>query len=165
VAEADALARLAGARSRLEPLGPLIVVAVGYATLDLDEAQRGADATVENDAVRAAADDPLLGARSRIVLAASGPWIVLLEPSTEGRVAASLARYGPGPMAEYLAPVKERAGVVARAGSLGIVLSPPAEGPLGRQRLVLGDARWGPHLLLLDEDRRSAYQPPAATIG
>ena len=45
-------------------------------------------------------EDTLLGARAT---ASDDPRIVLLEPSTEGRLAATLARHGEGPAALYLA--------------------------------------------------------------
>lgn len=158
--EAEALARLATARAGLEPLGDVTVVALGYATLDLDEAEAEAKATIAPEEVKAAPDDVLLGARCRIIITRRGPWIVLLEPSTEGRLAASLARYGQGPVAEYLAATD---GAEPDAAA-GIVLSRPAPGPLGTSRLVLGGPPWGPHLVLVDEDPRGAPAPPAATI-
>jgi hypothetical protein len=164
VTDAEALARLAAARARLEPLGELTVVALGYAILDLDQAEADANATIAHDGARPAPDDALLGARCRIVVTPSGPWIVLLEPSTEGRLAASLARYGQVPIVEYLAPTTHGAGTVAAASSSGIALSPPTGGPLGLERLVLGNPPWGPHLILVDEDPRGALQPPTATI-
>jgi hypothetical protein len=110
--------------------------------------------------VRPAADDALLGARCRLVVTRSGPWIVLLEPSTEGRLAASLARWGQGPVVEYLATA---GGVASDAGG-GIALSRPAPGPLGMSRLVLGGPAWGPHVVLVDGDARGAPEPPPATI-
>ena len=132
------------------------MVAVGHATLDLDQA-------VAQPNIGNAADEPLLGARCRIVYSTTGPWVLLLEPSTEGRLAASLARYGQVPVAEYLTIATHDETTVA-AASAGIALSPPAVGPLGNERLVLGNRPWGPHLILLEEDPRGAPQPPAATI-
>ena len=168
--EAAALARLAAARASLDALdapdapGRLTVVARGYATLDLDEAQTNATRSITHHEVRSAADDTLLGARCRIVVTVDGPWIVLLEPSTEGRLAASLARHGPGPVVEYLAPAAPGEEAVAAAARARIPLSPPAGGPLGKERLVLGNPAWGPHLILLDEPPAGAPGPPPATI-
>src|SRR2546423_8401422 len=82
--EAAALERLAAARASLDALdardalGHLTVVARGYATLDLDEAQAHATQSVAHDEVRSAADDTLLGARCRVVVTVGRPWIVLL---------------------------------------------------------------------------------------
>jgi hypothetical protein len=67
--------------------------------------------------------------------------LVLVEPNTEGRMAASLARRGEGPVAAW----------VTAPPPAGVRLSSPAEGPFGRERLVLGGALDGPHVLLIDE--------------
>jgi hypothetical protein len=164
VTEAAGLARLAAARARLDALGHVTVVARGYATVDLDAAA-GASATIAGDSLRSAPDDTLLGARCRIVVTVDGPWIVLLEPVTEGRLAASLARHGQGPVVEYLALTVPRGETtVAAAARAAIALSPPAGGPFGPERLVLGDPASGPHLILLDEPPAGAPGPPPATI-
>ena len=162
--EADALARLAAARAGLDALGPLTVVARGYAGLDLDQDEAEATGTIAHDGVRPAPDDTLLGARCRIVLTLDGPWLVLLEPANEGRLAASLARYGQVPIVEYLALTTRAEDTVAVAARAAIALSPPAGGPLGRERLVLGGLAWGPHLILLEEPPPGAPGPAAATI-
>jgi hypothetical protein len=159
-----ALDRIALARSRLEPLGPLTVIALGYATLDLDQAEIDAIATIAHDGVRPAADDTLLGARCRIIVAITGPLIVLLEPATEGRLAASLARYGQVPVVEYVATRMNGPDIVAAATIAHITLSRPAAGPLGRERLVLGNPPWGPHVVLLEDRGHRAPGPPPATI-
>jgi hypothetical protein len=114
--------------------------------------------------VTPAPDDTLLGARCLVVVPVEGPLIVLLEPSTEGLLAASLARYGEGPAVAYLAPVPRDADVVARAAPVGVRLSPVSDGPLGPSRLVLAGRRWRPHLILVEQRDRGAPQPPAATI-
>ncbi len=77
----------------------------------------------------------------------NGPELVLLEPSTEGRIAASLARFGEGPAALYIAPS------VVRAGALTGRPSAPTAGPFGRQHLVVGGPVEGPHLVLVDGNR------------
>lgn len=99
------------------PNGLAILVAVGWATVDLERA--AADAGVEPKRRRELAPDRALGARA--VLLASGP-VVLLEPDTEGRIAASLARFGEGPAAIYLAAAD--GGIPGR----GV---PPSSGPFG----------------------------------
>jgi hypothetical protein len=115
----------------------------GWATVDLDRAE----SNVPGSRSREAADDELLGAHCRWLDLADGHAALLLEPSTEGRLAASLARFGEGPIALYLCA---EAGAPERAIAAGFVLSAEAGGPLGPQRLVLGGSRWGPHVLLVD---------------
>lgn len=111
-------------------------------------------------------DDAHLGAYSRLVVeleppeasplpgpareAMAGATVaVLLEPSTEGPLAATLARHGEGIVARYL--VVSADGVDA-ARAAGFALSSTEAGPLGRQRLVFGGSRFGPHLLLVDAE-------------
>jgi GNAT superfamily N-acetyltransferase len=96
--------------------------------------------------VEGAPDDPLLGARARLLSFPEGPDLLLLEPSTEGLLAASLARFGEGSLALYLlvAPA-----AVAAAVAAGFRLSEAADGPLGREHRVIGGPRWGPHLMLV----------------
>jgi len=127
------------------------VRAVGWATVDADRAEGelraalaiGAGATVElPHAV-------LLGARCwRLPLDGDRPAILILEPDTEGRLAASLARMGEGPVAAWLAPGFDDRRLRDRASLVGLILSPIAAGPFGPERLVLGGPAWGPHLLL-----------------
>jgi hypothetical protein len=129
----------------------------GWATVELDRAEREVREalTALGDArVEERPDDDLLGARCRILRYDGDRDMLLLEPSTEGRLAASLARYGEGSVALYLFGAPGAAGRLAEAG---LVLSGAAPGPLGGQRLVLAGRAWGPHLLLVDE--------PATTIG
>jgi hypothetical protein len=150
-------------------LGPVDEVAIGWATVELDRAVAdllraapsspvGGAATVPRAVDRAvtAADDTLLGARGRLLAGrAASPSIVVLEPSTEGRLAASLARYGEGPIALFLRvprPALERLRAVAAAS--GISLSRPAPGPFGAAVLVLDGPPWGPHLVVTEADRR-----------
>ncbi|HET9521214.1 MAG TPA: hypothetical protein VFO73_09235, partial [Candidatus Limnocylindrales bacterium] len=127
------------------------VVAEIWATVDLDRALRELGAPGER-----LADDPLLGAAIRLVRREGGPTIALAEPITEGRLAASLARFGEGSAGRY---VVARDGLVGAARELarrGVRLSRPAEGPFGLSVLVLGGPVAGPHLVLVD--------PAAGTI-
>ncbi|HKG57228.1 MAG TPA: hypothetical protein VKA85_08270 [Candidatus Limnocylindrales bacterium] len=150
--------RLRTERRRLDALGvSLRTVAVGYATVDLDEAEAQLRLTLGARGVRAGADDALLGARTRIVETTDGALLVLLEPCTEGRLAASLARFGHGAVVEYLEVADEGTDVAAAAALAGIRLSAPAHGPFGPSRLVVGGRAWGPHVVLVD-------RPGAATI-
>ena len=50
------------------------------------------------------ADDEVLGARGVLVRPPAEPPLVIVEPSTEGRLAAALARHGEGDAGTYVAP-------------------------------------------------------------
>ena len=119
------------------------VRAVAWATVDRDRALPEIAARWPSlPAFTPLPDDVLLGASA---LGTTGPAVgeirlVLVEPNTEGRMAASLARRGEGPVAVW----------VAAPPPAGTRLSSPGEGPFGRERLVLGGALDGPHVLLLD---------------
>jgi ribosomal protein S18 acetylase RimI-like enzyme len=131
----------------------------GWATVELDRAER----EVPELAARGPAwaqprpDDPLLGARCRILQFRGDFDILLLEPSTEGRLAASLVRFGEGTVALYLLA---GADAFRRARAAGFALSGSAEGPLGQERAVTGGPAWGPHLLLVAAERPPADPPP-----
>ncbi len=74
------------------------------------------------------------------------PAIVLLEPDTEGRLAATLAKFGEGVGAVYLAPrPTDPPGRIEPAR-----LGRPTSGPLGSGRVVLSRPAWGPHVIVLD---------------
>ncbi len=88
----------------------------------------------------------------------AGHEVLLLEPSTEGLLAASLARFGEGALALYLVIGADG---VAGAAAAGIGLSGEAAGPLGRQRRVTAGPRWGPHLIVAT----GAGAAPPATIA
>jgi hypothetical protein len=92
------------------------LVGVGWSTVDGDRA--AAELGLE---VADAAGDAALGASSRIGATADGLTIVLLEPSTEGRLSASLARLGEGPVATWWD---------VDSGD-GLDLAPDADGPFG----------------------------------
>ena len=76
---------------------------LGRATVDLDCAIRelATEAGLDPLLVRPAPDDEALGAFARRLDLADGV-LVILEPRTEGRLAAALARYGEGPVVIYL---------------------------------------------------------------
>ena len=144
-------------------LGPVDGLAVGWATVDLDRA--AAEASPGRSTVPLP-DDDLLGARCLAAEApaheptADTPALVLLEPSTEGRLAASLARHGEGPIAVYLlvpARTIDRLRVVAPAS--GVHLSRPAAGPFGRAVLVLDGPPSGPHLIVAEAAARGTIGP------
>jgi hypothetical protein len=89
--------------------------------------------------------DPLLGARAGHAADVVG--LVLLEPSTEGRLAATLARHGEGPAAIYLRTASAPADLRAR----GLVLSSIEAGPFGPEAVVVGRSRFGPHVIVVFE--------------
>ncbi len=126
------------------------VLAVIWATVDAERVVAG----IGLPAVELA-EDPLLGAAVRLVRPPEGEPIALLEPRTEGRIAATLARAGEGPAGRYVVAEGGLAGVSARASASGIVLSRTEEGPFGPSVLVLGVVT-DPHLVLVDR--------PAGTI-
>jgi hypothetical protein len=133
----------------LAALGP-VRATTGWATIELDRAERELTGGPTGRAVRSRRDAPadaLLGARCRIVSVADAREIVLLEPSTEGLLAAALARHGEGSLALYLS-VGE--GSAAGARRAGVALSRLAVGPLGQERRVLVGPRDGPFILLVD---------------
>ncbi len=96
------------AKPALAELPPIVLAGVGWATVELDRAESELAEWLAGEAPDPADDaaDPILGARARLRLADGlpGEEIVLLEPSTEGRVAASLVRDGEGPCALYVHP-------------------------------------------------------------
>ena len=144
----------------LDPAPPAILVAVGWATVELDRAEQelepwlGPVAAADRAGTATGRDvaEPLLGAVARVRGAPDlpGARLVLLEPVTEGRLAASLARDGEGPCALYLTTRHgPGAGGVSGRDGRG-AFSGPAVGPLGPARLALGGPVAGPHLLLLE---------------
>lgn len=141
----DALAQLLPAGR--EP----VVLAIIWATVDAERVLTG----IGLPGV-AVPDDRLLGATVRLVHPLAGDPIAFLEPLTEGRIAATLAHAGEGPAGRYVAAADGLASVSALAKAAGVALSREDDGPFGRSVLVLGGAKAGPHLVLVDR--------PAGTI-
>ena len=106
-------------------------VAIGWATVDVDRAARGFGVTI-----REAEPDLLLGAHCWIAGGASDP-LVILEPSTEGRLAATLARHDEGPHVAWF-----------EGEAAGNDASPWTPGPFGLERLRPGPSH-GPHRLVV----------------
>ncbi len=155
-------------RVRLEQVATVAAprsVAIGWATVDLDRAEIELAERLAHHGrpvVRAATADDALGAKCRLLAFGPGPGVPLPAPSTAGRLAAALARFGEAALALYLVV---DTGMIDAVRREGVVLSAPGDGPLGRQRLVLGGSRWGPHLLLVAEVRnRSATGPQAEPV-
>lgn len=124
------------------------IVAVGWATVELDRAATElAPLLVPGTAFAEATACEHLGARCRIGRvrpgAAPAEVVVLLEPSTEGRLAATLARHDEGWQVSW-----EAADTAADPSSdLGLSVERP--GPLGLERLVLGGPVAGSHRLVV----------------
>jgi hypothetical protein len=98
-----------------------------------------------------AVEDPHLGARVLVLPAAEdGAPVALAEPSTEGRLAATLARHGEGPAGRYVLAPAGLDAVRTLAAAAGISISRPAIGPFGSSVLVLAGRVAGPHLILVD---------------
>lgn len=157
-AAAVVLRRLVGPRGNPD--------ALGWATVDLDRAgAEFVDAIDEYELViRAVPDEPLLGARCRLVTFGQAKAVILLEPATEGAIAASLARFGEGYVATWIRVAATRFDdLVERARGEGLRFSAEAMGPIGRERLVVGGPRWGPHVLVA-ELAPASPSPEAATI-
>jgi hypothetical protein len=122
-----------GALDRAGPGTPALT-GVGWATVDTDR-------TLEELGGRAGLDfgapveEPALGATARVAWLGSVA-ITILEPVTEGRLAAALARRGEGIVCLYLT---------------GEALSGGRPTSLGRPgRLLPHDRPWGPFVVLLD---------------
>ncbi len=147
---------------------PLALVGVAWSTVELDRAEAELDPwLLAPDGARGdgdAPEDPHLGAsaRRRRTAALPGGTLVLAEPSTEGRLAASLARDGEGPCALFLAPSAGLAAWVADARRRGVQVSARRPGPMGSAVLLPGRSVAGPHLLIVEA---VAMPPGPSTIA
>lgn len=127
-------------------------IAVGWATVELDRAAAELAASFGFGAgqFQGATRSMLLGCASRVgpgVLPECGS-LALVEPDTEGRLAASLARLGEGPSVIWLRADDPTTAIEAlRAG--GVVVSAERDGPFGPERLVVDGPVHGPHRLLV----------------
>ena len=141
------------------------IVGIGWATVDLDRAaaQFSASLCLPANVWLPAHRDAQLGAEARLgpSLGQDRPRLILLEPDTEGRLAASLARLGEGVAVVYLVGDDSRnPGQRGEDGGTGgattrSALSTRQPGPLGPARLVLGGPAWGPHVIVVDDQLES----------
>jgi hypothetical protein len=120
------------------PSGAGRLIAVGWGTVETERAiGELADALgIASTSFRAADGSAALGASCFV---AETPLdgdigLAVLEPATEGRIAAALARWDEGPLVAWYATEAETRG---------------ARGPFGAERIVAGDALTGPHRLLV----------------
>ena len=128
-------------------------IAVGWATVELDRAasELGAALGVSSDPFVEATGTLVLGGRCRVatdVLPAMTS-LVLLEPDTEGRLAATLARHGEGPAAIWF-EVENLADAIGAVRASGIAASRAQAGPFGPEQLLLDGPIHGPHRLLVE---------------
>jgi hypothetical protein len=114
----------------------------GWATVDLDRAEGDLRDLIAADGVfRDAPRSGVLGARCRRARAAHGDWIVLLEPDTEGRLAAFLARNGEGWAATWVHS--------DAAGANEAATGRPLDGPFGPEALAADQPGTGRSLLVV----------------
>jgi hypothetical protein len=128
-------------RAGAVPVDPSIVhlrlAGLGWATVDRERAQAELEALLAGEPRAPAVGpwaqlerDAALGARGWLRDPAQGstlPALAVLEPDTEGRIAAFLARFGEGVAVIYL-----------------------GDGSPGPGRLVRGGPSWGPHVIVLE---------------
>jgi len=119
------------------------LIGIGWATVDLDRAARelAREAGLDRSRVRPAPDDEALGAVAGRLDVKDGA-LILLEPRTEGRLAAALARHGEGPVAAYL-----DTDAMPMASVRGALLAPRPDPLGGQSRLVRPARAWGPFVL------------------
>jgi hypothetical protein len=122
-------------------VGPAEIVP-GWATVEIERAL-GLGRRSEPDR-----RDGLLGAAAAVLTTSGGRPVVLLEPTTEGPLAAALARHGEGWLVAYLLPLS--ADAAGRLDEAGYRLSAAGLGPFGEQRRLLLGRRDGPFILLVD---------------
>lgn len=128
-------------------------LAIGWATVDVDRAASElADLLEPGARFGDAPASVLLGARCRVGPAAgdTGLRIVLLEPDTEGRLAATLARAGEGWAATWTRTAEPAPSAPGAPLTGSAAVSAARPGPLGRERLLLGGSLAGPHRLVVE---------------
>jgi len=153
----------------------LVLVGLGWSTVDLDRAESDLEMWLADGAGSPAPDgvpdpaDPHLGARARIRGSAGlpGEWLVLLEPSTEGRAAAALARDGEGPCALYLWPPGGLPAWLLATGAQGVTVTGTTRpgGPFGDQVLLAGPPPAGPHVIVVGDRTPAPLAGGASTIA
>ncbi len=126
------------------------ILAVGWATVELDRAGiELASVLLPGTSFQPGRPSEHLGARCRLGWVAPAfvgdlaAIVVLLEASTEGRLAATLARHGEGWCATWQSSA-------ASDESAGARLSVVKNGPIGLERLFLGDPVSGSHRLVVE---------------
>jgi hypothetical protein len=95
------------------------------------------------------AEDPLLGASVHLIEPPGEVPIAILEPTTEGGIAAALARHGEGPAGTYVAWNQS-------LDDVGEPLTRSDTGPFGAAAIAAAFPAWGPFMVLVER--------PAGTI-
>jgi hypothetical protein len=133
----------------------LQLAAIGWVTVELERAADELaglfrDAGLPEPTWSPGTRDELLGATAWVGTpprsadrSGEYPLLVVLEPDTEGRVAATLTRSAEGVGAVYVSRARGASIDPSRLGR-------PSPGPLGAARLVLARPTWGPHVVVLD---------------
>lgn len=147
------------------------LVGVAWSTVELDRAETElGNWLTGSDPAAALADgaDAHLGARTRVrrTHALPGGRIVLAEPSTEGRLAASLARDGEGPCALYVAPAGGLEAWLgeARGNGLSTRAARRLDGPFGASVLLPPGSPAGPFILVVEGPPGGSSGPVPGTI-
>jgi len=121
-------------------------IALGWATVDLDRAaaELATELGLAAAAFLPAADSIVLGARCRVADAVlpGGAALAILEPRTEGLLAAALARHSEGPSVTWVSSSDADSQPVASVRS----------GPFGPERLQPGASPRGPFVLLIEDE-------------
>lgn len=120
------------------------LLAVAWATVELDRAAEELAAALPGCRFMPGPADPVLGAATLMEIAepVGRPRFVLVEPSTESLLAATLARFGEGPVGCWVAldPASPSASAIAGTGHVG---------PFGPERRAAVPGRFGPHLIVV----------------
>ncbi|MBA2380619.1 MAG: hypothetical protein H0V73_00780 [Chloroflexi bacterium] len=133
---------------RRRDVPPPGTIAEIHATVDLERTLT--DLGLAAPDASAFVTDDLLGARILVVERPAGPPLALAEPSTEGRLAATLARHGEGPAGWYVRTWAPLAELRHQARTGGLAVSRTGDGPFGRQVLALDGIPFGRHLILVE---------------
>ena len=139
---------------------------LGWGTVELDRAEDELSMWLGPRVAGEDLGDEQLLARARLHGSGGlpGAWTALLEPSSEGRVAAALARDGEGPIALYLRPAAGLGGWLERAKASDVTTGARRAGPFGDQ-VVLPGAVTGPHLVVTEGRDPVSAAPAAGTIA
>ena len=118
------------------------LVAVGWATVETERAigELALALGIAEADFRPAQGSTALGASCLVVDVPlpEGVALAVIEPATEGRIAAGLARWDEGPLVAWY-----------EAATPASDAPPGIPGPFGPERLVAGDPLTGPHRLLV----------------
>lgn len=143
---------LAAAGTPMSQVSGARPIAIGWATVELDRAAAdlGAAFGLKPESFEPAPRSAALGCACRVAIGilAHGASLALLEPDTEGRLAASLARLGEGPTVAWLL-AEEPATAADALRKAGFTASTGRDGPFGLERVILDGTAHGPYRLLV----------------